>query len=150
MGDGGDWFFPYRHKVGMCIVPVGQPEGTLVLTGGMNGCTLTVYQHSGNFYFYHDNNGLYLRDMNPGPPGELVCNVPYRSYGGPLDIGQKQATDLTKSMKMPVNFQHTLITVRSGARWKVYVTGVHSYGITGKHSKFTPGITSLITSFADE
>ena len=104
-----------------------------------------------NFYFYHDNNGCHLHKSDAPPvPGEQVCCVPYRSYAGPLNVGQKQAEDLTKANKMPVNFQHTLICVRTAGRWKVYVTGVHSYGITGKYSTFKPTITCLLTSFADE
>ena len=42
----GDWFFPYRPEVGFCIVPVGQPNGTIGLTGRMNGCGLDVYKRA--------------------------------------------------------------------------------------------------------
>lgn len=144
----GDWFFPYRPEVGYCSVPVGQPEGTIGLTGGMNGCALEVYKNNGNFDFYHDTNGCHLHKNND-PPGERVCHVPYRTYAGALSIGQNQAADLSQKHKTSVYFQHTLICVRNGGRWKVYVTGVHSYGVSGKHSTFRPTISCLLTSFAD-
>lgn len=144
----GDWFFPYRPEVGFCKVPVGQPEGTIGLTGGMNGCSLDVYKHDGFFTFYHDTNGCHLHKTST-PPGEHVCHVPYKTYAGPLSIGQNQAQDLTHSSGHFVYFQHTLVTVRSEGRWKVYVTGVHTYGNSGKFSTFRPTITCLLTSFAD-
>ena len=67
-----DWFFPYRHAVGTCRVPIPQPEGTIALTGEMNGCTLEVYKNGGiSFYFYHDNNGCHLHKSDAPPvPGE--------------------------------------------------------------------------------
>ncbi|MCD4727333.1 MAG: hypothetical protein K8R46_06715 [Pirellulales bacterium] len=144
----GDWFFPYRQKVGSCVVPVGEPEGTIALTGGMNGCSLHVYKHGGSFYFYHDTNGAFLANMNPA--GDRVCHVPYRSYAGPLEIGSNMAKELCKTNKYYVYFQHTLVCVKIDGRWKVFVTGIHSYGVTGKHSTFAPTLTSLITSFPDQ
>lgn len=144
----GDWFFPYRPEVGYCRVPVGQPEGTIGLTGGMNGCALDVYKEGGFFTFFHDTNGCHLHKRG-SPAGEHVCHVPYKSYAGPLNIGQQQAAALSKEHKTPVYFQHTLICVREDGRWKVYVTGVHSFGVSGKHTTFRPTVTCLITSFED-
>lgn len=152
-----DWFFPYRPKVGYCQVPIGQPEGTICLTGGMNGCTLEVYKQEESFIFYHDTNGCNLHKSGSLLPGERVCHVPYKSYAGPLEIGRKQAEELTAQSKgvIKVYFEHTLICVKVSDHWNVYVTGVHTHATTtsGKVSKqystFCPTITSLLTSFRD-
>ena len=75
--------------------------------------------------------------------------MPYKSYAGPLSIGQKQAADLSQQHKTPVYFRHTLVCVRTEGRWKACVTGVHSFGVSGKHTTSRPAITCRLTSFAD-
>lgn len=52
-------FFPYFSGTtlpGFCIVPVACNFGTLVSTGGMNGCTLHIYRTTRHYIFIHDNN----------------------------------------------------------------------------------------------
>jgi hypothetical protein len=146
----GDFFYPYRQQVGSCSVPIGRSDGAIVLTGGMNGCSLAVYKNGGNFDFYHDTNDTYLASRNPA--GTKVCFVPNSSYAGPLEVGRKKATDLTNE-KQKVYFQHTLITVHLADKWQVFVSGVLSFydtkGKIFKYEKFVPTVSNLITSFED-
>ena len=149
---GGDFFYPYRPKVGYCSVPIGvSHNGSIVLTGGMNGCSLEVYKNGRNFDFYHDTNGENLASYNPA--GTRVCFVPYKSYAGPLLVGEKKAAELTNS-KQKVYFQHTLITVRLNSKWQVFISGVLSFydsksGKVTSYQKFVPTVSNLITSFDD-
>jgi len=147
-----DWFFPYSRQVGFCIVPIGQPEGTIAFTGGMNGCTLAVYRHENSFHFYHDTNGMFLANRNP--PGERVCYVPVHAYQGPLKTGERLARE-GSNLQQKAYFRHNLICVRSGNEWKVIVTGILNYSslITGLdlgYEMFKPWFnTCLLTTFRD-
>src|SRR5271154_2368129 len=123
---GSDFFFPYMNAstggVGECIVPIGQRDGTLALTGSMNGCALQVNRNGTNFVFYHDSNGESLAKRG-NVPGTQVCRVEYKSYAGPLLIGEKKAADLTTG-KVKTYFQHCILSVHTSGKWKVYVTGL--------------------------
>lgn len=148
----GDYFYPYRQQVGYCSVPIGISDGAIVLTGGMNGCSLAVYKNGGKFEFYHDTNGVNLAGRNPS--GNQVCFIPYSSYAGLLEIGKKKAVEFTNK-KQKVYFQHTLITVHLAGKWQVFVSGVLSFndsksGNIIKYEKFVPTVRNLITSFEDE
>lgn len=153
---GSDFFFPYMNAstggVGECTVPIGQPDGTLALTGSMNGCALQVNRTGTNFVFYHDSNGNSLAARG-NVPGTQVCRVDYKSYAGPLLIGEKKAADLTTD-KVKTYFQHCILSVHNGGKWKVYVTGIHTLTPVNNPSKpqlvpFTPQIVPCMTSFAD-
>lgn len=159
----GDFFFPYVFAtdggVGSCVVPIGQPDGTLALTGSMNGCALQVNRHGGNFYFYHDTNGQFIAQMAVPPPGHVMCRVENRSYAGPLNIGERVAVDVNRDVagQRQAYFQHGIICVRTDGKWRVYVTGVHTFtkiATSGKILstqlvKFVPTLTPCITSFDD-
>jgi len=154
--NGKDWFFPYMNAstggVGYCVVPIGQPEGTLALTGSMNGCALQVNRDGANFIFYHDSNGDSLAKWGKAQ-GTQVCRVDYKSYAGPLEIGSRSAADLTNK-NTKVYFQHSILCVRSGGKWRVYVTGVHTFTPV-KNPKgqklvpFRPHLVACMTSFED-
>ena len=160
----GDWFFPYVNTaeggVGVCIVPAGQPDGTLVVTGGMNGCSLQVNKSGNDFYFYHDNNGNSMKGKLT--PGEIVCRVNYKDYAGPLDIGQK-LVDQYLTERVGAGYEYYCITVHHGGRWKVYVSSLirittvstptvfhPKVSSTVEYKAFTPTITPLMTSFDDQ
>ena len=153
---GIDFFFPYMNAttggVGECTVPVGQRDGTLALTGSMNGCALQVNRNGNSFIFYHDSNGSSLAARG-NVPGAQVCRVEYKSYAGPLLIGEKKAADLT-SDKVKTYFQHCILSVHNGGKWKVYVTGIHTLTPVNNPGKaqlvpFTPHLVSCMTSFED-
>jgi len=152
----GDWFYPYINAtqggVGVCIVPVGQAEGTLALTGGMNGCALQVNKSGNDFYFYHDSNGESLKGKLT--PGDVVCRVAYRDYAGPLEIGLNSAAKHTNA-STKTYYSHSIICVRLGGKWKVYVSGVLTgytdgfFGMSRSYSTFRPTVSPLIASFDD-
>jgi hypothetical protein len=148
-----DYFYPVHHKVGSCSAPIGTCQnGTIILTGGMNGCSLQVYKNGDPFNFYHDYNGEHLADLNP--QGTPVCAIHSRDYAGLISFGEKQAKELIKLNQMAI-YEHSLITVRINGKWGIYVSGVittRSYenNAKNKYQKFTPTLSNLIASFDDE
>ena len=158
----GDWFFPYINSadggVGSCVVSQGQSDGTISVTGGMNGCSLQVNKSGANFNFYHDNNGNSMKGKVY--PGTEVCRVNYKDYVGPLDIGAK-LVDQYLTERVGAGYEYYCITVHHGGKWKVYVsaliriTTVHkpffggAVSSTVEYKAFKPGITPLMTSFSD-
>lgn len=160
----GDWLFPYINTsdggVGVCVVPAGQVDGTLVVTGGMNGCSLQVNKSGDDFYFYHDNNGRSMKGKLT--PGEVVCRVDYKDYAGPLEIGKK-LVDQYLTERVGAGYEYYCITAHHGGRWKVYVSSLirittvsaptffrPNVTSTVEYKAFTPTVTPLMTSFADE
>lgn len=81
-----DYFFPYvttgqgRPPVGMVNVPIGLPQGTIVMTGGLNGCALQVNQNNGYLLFCHDLDGKYIPSAF-SPQGQILSRVTFRDYG---------------------------------------------------------------------
>lgn len=139
----GDYFFPYTHiggSAGRCQVPDTVPNGTLVLTGGMNGCALQVNDYPGYKIFYHDANGTQL-GTEGALGGTVDCRVTYKDYEGPMKMGQVMA-----SATNPYSFQ-TLISAKVGGRWLVVHTGILR-SVKNKYSTYTSTITPLLTSFA--
>src|SRR5262249_31587939 len=52
-GGGKDYYYPWlRCGVGWVKVPTNVPDGTIVMTGGVNGCTMVVSESNGYYYFY--------------------------------------------------------------------------------------------------
>ena len=75
---GTDYFFPWLQRSFTWVrVPKPVSDGTIVLTGGVNGCTLVVSEDAGAYYFYHDGDSKYLK------PGDIAGNVVSRI--GPAD-----------------------------------------------------------------
>jgi hypothetical protein len=161
----GDWLFPYINTagggVGVCVVPAGQVDGTIVVTGGMNGCSLQVNKSGNDFYFYHDNNGNSMKGKLT--PGEVVCRVDYKDYAGPLDIGKKLVDQYPMTAHVRAGYEYYCITVHHGGRWKVFVSALirittvspptifrSSVATTVEYKAFIPTVTPLMTSFADE
>ncbi|MBN8890550.1 MAG: hypothetical protein ABS99_01875 [Acetobacteraceae bacterium SCN 69-10] len=176
----GDYLFPYVNGtpgVGDCTVPQGQEDGTIVTTGGMNGCALQVNRFGANFHFYHDNNGVSIAALGIVPPGNMVARVNYKSYAGPLELGKKLAEDAfntvntrTTTVATTAQYQYFCLNIHVGGRWKVYYSSIletgtttisntyllgtsillaNSVATTRSYSAFKPTITPLITSFDD-
>lgn len=159
----GDFLYPYVNSaeggVGVCTIPAGQSDGVIVVTGGMNGCSLQVNKDGSNFHFYHDNNGKSLKGKLT--PGTVVCRVNYRDYAGALDIGQK-LVDSYLTERVGAGYEYYCITVHHGGKWKVYVSALirittvykpffsRSVKTSVKYKSFTPTMTPLMTSFDDD
>ncbi len=78
---GADFFFPYiwEGTGNVAVGPVnGIAEGTIVVTGGMNGCALEVTTRNDQFFFYHDKNGRSLGKVRNA--GTTVCRITSRAY----------------------------------------------------------------------
>lgn len=76
------YYFPYitGGNAGYIDVPNGCKDGTMAITGAMNGCALEVrYSSNKNCYtFYHDANG---RSMPPLEDGQkIVCRITADHY----------------------------------------------------------------------
>jgi hypothetical protein len=160
----GDFFYPYIYTsgggVGECAVPVGQADGTIVVTGGMNGCSLQVNRHGGVFNFYHDNNGNSL--TGKVIPGNIVARVDYKDYAGALELGSKLAAQMSHgAASSQTAFETYCITVRHGGRWRIYVSALlrtvefrpASFFVSEKrttsYQAFKPTIVPCMTSFED-
>lgn len=148
----GDWMFPYvttqQGGVGTCAVPAGAPNGTIVVTGGMNGCALHVSQSNGMLHFFHDLNS---RSMGGKlVPGELVSQVGYTQYAGSEGAGDGLVARYAASggAAMPI---HYLLTIRVGTVWKVYsssVLEVRDRRGARSYQSFQPHADKLVGLFA--
>ena len=74
------YYFPYiRQKAGNVSIPnINIPEGTIVATGGMNGCALEVRYYNDAYYFYHDANGVNMPLMKDGEV--QLCRITSTDY----------------------------------------------------------------------
>jgi hypothetical protein len=118
----GDWFFPYvwttEGGVGTCEIPAGQPDGTIVATGAMNGCTLQVNRSHDDLFFYHDTNSVSMSGKLA--PGDVVALVEPAQYAGVEDMGYSLARDHSRgSSTSGAIFEHHMVTVRAGGLWKI-------------------------------
>ena len=144
-----DYFYPWlRQGVGWVQVPKNAPDGTIVMTGGVNGCTLVVTEFLSNYFFYHDGDSKYLY---PGlTTGNEVARVAPKDYD-PLGWGQKafesalqQAARGGKKPVGDISYGHFVIAVKKNGRFGMYVTGVMSLnGLT----KLPAGPYSCIVTF---
>lgn len=144
-----DYFFPWlRTGVGWVKVPKSAPDGTIVMTGGVNGCTIVVTEHLGHYYFYHDGDSKFLTSSMT--VGTEVARVAPKDYD-PLGWGQKKfesaLQDAARAGVRPVgdiSYGHFVVTVKLAGRFGIYVTGVMSLnGLT----KLPVGITPCVTTF---
>ena len=77
---GNDYYFPYVQGVGEVSVGATNniPEGTIAVTGGMNGCALEATVKNNQFVFYHDQNGRCMNGVRNA--GRTVCRITEASY----------------------------------------------------------------------
>lgn len=135
-GGGGDYFFRYgllAQAPGTVTVPVGQPDGTIVFTGGMNGCALQVQRTGAGFVFYHDVNCQQLT----GPvAGNTVCRVEPKDYDR-FDRGGTVSIEVNHGRKNSGYFQFAMITVHHAGKWKVFANCIitETDNTTGKLSR---------------
>lgn len=151
---GGHYFFLYgmlAQAPGTVSVPVGQPDGTIVFTGGMNGCALQVQRTGAGFQFYHDVN---CAQMTGAVPGTTVCRVAPSDYDR-FNRGGSVSIEVNHGKKNWGYFQFAMITVRHGGKWKVFTNCIitETNSRTGKLTRaytITTAPATLIASFDDE
>lgn len=146
---GSDYFFPWmRTGIGWVQVPKSAPDGTIVMTGGVNGCTIVVTEFQSSYFFYHDGDSKYLY---PGlMTGREVARVEPKHYD-PLGWGQKKFMNALQSAAQSnvkvsgdVSYGHFVVAVKSNGRFGLYATGLMSVnGLT----KLPVGITPCIVTF---
>lgn len=135
-GASNDYFFPWlQHGVGWVAVPKAVPDGSIVMTGGVNGCTIIVTEQGTNYHFYHDG------DSNSIKPGQVVgtevARVAPKDYD-PFDTASKKFSSMLEEAahngvtpKGDTSYAHYVIAVKSGGKFGFYVTGQISFnGLT--------------------
>lgn len=127
---GSDYYFPWVPRgVGAVTVPVGAPDGTIVATGQLNGCTFEAIQAGSNIVFYHDGDSKFLRkDVQPVAGTQLCVVAPNNYMPGNLgallmSITQKHA-DAAKDVSKTRAFCYQLFAVKHAGVWKVYSCGL--------------------------
>lgn len=129
----GDYYFPYRTAgvggMGSCLVPRNAANGTLVLTGAMNGCALVVQALGTNvLVFTHDADGKHFKRDEAA--GDVLAEVKYSDYAGANEFGKNMFMRKTsevaakgKEMKSGAGFFYYLLTIKHEGKWKVYTSG---------------------------
>ena len=147
--DGGDYFFPWvARSVGWVKVPKAAPDGTIVMTGGMNGCAFVVTADATHYYFYHDGDSRYLTpQMTTGAEVARAANKDY----DPLGWGQKIFLRAGEEMRSrnetpqgPFFYAHYVIAVKAAGKFGLYATGLMS---ANGLQRLPIGLSPRITSF---
>lgn len=147
---GNDFYFPWVNGgVGKVIVPINPQDGTIVATGGMNGCALQVNQDDKYYYFYHDADGKNLGKLGQ-LPGKMVCRVDAASYYDAEYINSllPKRTVRIDQFWVPM-FQ--MICIHSTGKWKIMCSGIKlgNQGIPkGPLRPFKRGASPCLGTFA--
>ena len=145
-----DYFYPWMQRgIGWVQVPKDTPDGTIVLTGGVNGCTIVVTEHLSSYFFYHDGDSRYLY---PGmTTGNEIARIEPKDYD-PLGWGEKmftrtiaEAGQRGMAIAGDISYGHFVVAVKKEGRFGMYATGVMSFnGLT----KLPVGLSTCIVTFA--
>ena len=86
---GTDYFYPWlQRSFGWVKVPKSVSDGTIVATGGLNGCTLIVSTKGNDLFFYHDGDSKYLPLGSTSIEGEEIIRIKPGDYD-PGDVVHK-------------------------------------------------------------
>ena len=143
---GTDFFFPWVNRgVGEVTVPINQPDGTIIVTGGMNGCALQVNKNSSNLIFYHDADSRYLGDLKQ-PEGDRVCRLEPDLY-----MKVPYGENIALKMGDGAAFLYQMLCVRHTGKWKIVYSGIIIRpGIDMPISRaFQPGVSKFLASFEE-
>jgi len=132
---GSDYYFPYVSQnlnggVGQCRVPAGAADGTIVLTGAMNGCSLDVRRSGPDWLFRHDANGLAMASLPLGDPrrsGDAKCRIDVGHYmlgKWEQTIAASVGSRSTDSASVAGQPLHYLISVKTRGKWLVLNSGI--------------------------
>lgn len=78
---GTDYFYPWlQRSFGWVKVPKSVPDGTIVATGGLNGCSLIVSRKGDDLYFYHDGDSKYLPVNSASIEGDEIIRIKPNDY----------------------------------------------------------------------
>jgi hypothetical protein len=149
---GSDYFFPWVPRgVGDVSVPAAAPDGTIVATGQLNGCTFEAIEAGANMWFYHDGDSKYLRKTVQPIAGTQRCTVGPAGYS-PLNLGdtlmkitQKHA-DAAKDVTKTRAYCYQMFAVRHAGKWKVFSCGLLLFNGTPAEG-FRDGPSKLVATF---
>lgn len=117
---GNDYYFPWVNRgVGEVKVPKDAPNGTIVTTGGMNGCALVVTEVGNHFIFYHDADSNSLSVIKEAQ-GQEVFRLEPKDYD-PLDTGVKL---MEQNPGSGIYFTHQFMIVKHKDKWKVFTSSI--------------------------
>ncbi|MBB5017821.1 hypothetical protein HNQ59_001091 [Chitinivorax tropicus] len=141
---GTDYYFPWVNRgIGECVVPANAPNGTIVVTGGMNGCAFHVTQSGNNLIFYHDADSCKLGVLK-APVGDQLCRVEPDLY---MKIPYGET--LVMEAKDGSAYLYQMMCVKHADRWKLFYSGIiigPGISMPVKRS-FTPGVSKFLLSF---
>lgn len=154
--EGEDYYFPYMNttkiadtetyvrSIGHVIVPKNAPDGTIVVTGGMNGCGLQVNIFDDeNLIFMHDQDAEAIRNpdsrdwfingQNLGAsfsaddlikPDRILSRVVPRHYMGPGDIHYRYFFDKIQKQnpEKMLYMAYYAFYIKVQGIWKLYMS----------------------------
>ena len=130
-GSGPDFYFPYVSEnlnggVGQCRVPADAPDGTIVLTSAMNGCSLDIRRSGADLVFRHIANGMPVPDLPLKDP-QLRCRIDARLYMIPRweqNVAASIGSRSTPGKSVGAMPMHYLISVKQARGWVVLNSGL--------------------------
>ena len=149
---GSDYYFPWKRTgVGWVKVPKNAPDGTIVLTGGVNGCSIVVSENLNDYCFYHDGDSKYLHPhMIAGNEVARVRPKDYDPLGWDHNQFQRMLEEGAKKGIQPkgdVSYGHFVVAVKKGGRFGFYVTGLISFN---GYTKLPARLSTCIVTFGDD
>ncbi len=126
-----DYFYPWlRTGVGWVKVPKTVPDGTIVMTGGVNGCTLVVTDNGGFLHFYHDGDSKNLKPgMATGTELARITPNDYDPKGFALTMFSDALGNAARTGVKPmgdVSYGHFVVAVKKNGSFGLFGTGVMS------------------------
>jgi hypothetical protein len=130
--NGDDYHYPYingKDSIGSCNVPKSSSPGTLVFTGGMNGCSIQVDNDNANnsLKFMHCNNGCGETNSH------TLCRIDFEHFAGPRGMGlnmllksmgfmgYNESREKTEKQGKVCNPAYFPITIKRD-KWEVYAS----------------------------
>lgn len=153
---GDIYYFPYKNTrgntadgsaiygIGHVVIPKGAPDGTIVVTGGMNGCALQVdILDAGHLLFMHDQNSDALKDRNSREyflqeqnlggtlgeadlinPARVLCRVEAEHYIGPKSLHYDMALRYAEKEYPGASpyMAYFPFFIKMQGKWKLYMS----------------------------
>ena len=133
---GSDYFYPWlQRSYGWVKVPSSVSDGTIVSTGGLNGCTLIVSRKGSDLYFYHDGDSKYLPKGSGSIEGDEIVRIKPDDYD-PGDVVHKSfvatmTSYSTRGLAMPsgdVSYGIYIVWVKVGGQFIAISSSVVAVG----------------------
>ncbi len=147
------FYFPWVNRgVGEVKVPLGMPDGTLVVTGGMNGCAIEVRKQDDQLIFYHDGDNQSLGEGKVVQPiGVRLCRIEPDQYMSENN-GEKEVRKDWERNIQGTSYLYQMLCVRHDKRWILVYSGIIvGPGIsTPIIRSFNPGESKVLAKFDEQ